>query len=283
MSGASAPPHPACFSVCPALRPAVYYRRAICEDGRMTVGEEHPATPPAPESARAPVTRPGGTATREKGLAALLAAAGAGLILMSDSRGWADGTVTSPVRLSVEATGSDFTSLPYALGLAGLAGAVALFAVRRIGRYLVGLVLLGAGVGTVAAVAANLGHLDGATLAKAAEQTLGSSAAQLGSVTNTAWPYVTIAGGVLVALSGLLTLARGRSWSGLSNRYEVAPGTSRAGARTVDAAATDTAPVTAAVPAAAPTKAAASARASAAEPTSRDLWDALNRGADPTV
>jgi hypothetical protein len=32
-----------------------------------------------------------------------------------------------------------------------------------------------------------------------------------------------------------------------------------------------------------PATAAAAARVSAAEPTSRDLWDALNRGADPTV
>jgi uncharacterized membrane protein (TIGR02234 family) len=234
-------------------------------------------TAQAPTAAsEAPPSRAAGSrsATREKVLAALLAAAGAGLILMSDSRGWADGTVTAPVRLSVEATGSDFTSLPYALGLAGLAGAVALFAVRRIGRYLVGLVLLGAGAGTVAAVAANLGHLDGKTLAKAAEQTLGSSAAQLGGVTNTAWPYVTIAGGALVALSGLLTLARGRSWSGLSNRYEVAPGTSRAGVRAADPVATAAAPA-AAVPTTVP--------APTAEPTSRDLRDALNRGADPTV
>ena len=204
--------------------------------------------------------KPSRAGTREKVLAALLAAAGAGLILMSDGRGWADATVTAPVRLSVEASGSSLTSLPYALGLAGLAGAVALFAVRRIGRYLVGLVLLGAGVGTAAAVVANLGHLDGATLSKAAEQTLGASAAQIGSVTNTAWPYVTIAGGVLVALSGLLTLARGRSWTGLSNRYEVAPAASAAGA-----------------PAPEPV-----ARA-AAEPNSRELWDALNRGADPTA
>ena len=186
---------------------------------------------------------------------ALLAAAGAGLILASDSRGWAHATVTAPVRLSVEATGSSLTSLPYALGLAGLAGAVALFAVRRIGRYLVGLILFGAGVGTVAAVAANLGHLNGTQLAKSAEQTLGASAAQIGAVSDTAWPYITILGGVLVALSGALTLARGRSWSGLSNRYEVAP---------------------AAQPA-------ASAPGPAAEATSRDLWDALNRGADPTA
>jgi uncharacterized membrane protein (TIGR02234 family) len=229
-------------------------------------------TAPAPTAASA--ARPSRAGTREKVTAALLAAAGAGLILTSDSRGWADSTVTAPVRLSVQATGSSLTTLPYALGLAGLAGAVALFAVRRIGRYLVGLVLLGAGAGTVAAVVANLGRLDGANLAKAAEQTLGASAAQIGTVTNTAWPYVTIAGGVFVALSGLLTLARGRSWTGLSNRYEAAPSPTR----TADNAA---APANAA--AAPATAGAVAALARAAEPTSRDLWDALNRGADPTA
>jgi uncharacterized membrane protein (TIGR02234 family) len=231
----------------------------------MTAGEGHPATPsatgPVRETAPSPAGAPrsGRGATREKTVAALLAAAGAGLILMSDGRGWADATVTAPVHLSVAATGSDLTSLPYALGLAGLAGAVALFAVRRVGRYLVGLVLLAAGLGTVAAVAAKLGRLDGADLARAAEQTLGAGAAQIGSVTNTAWPYVTIGGGVLVALGGVLTLARGRAWTGLSNRYEVAPA--------ADAPASG--------PAAVP--------APAAEPSARELWDALNRGADPTA
>ena len=226
------------------------------------------AQAPTATSAARPA-RPGGSrsGTRDKVLAALFAAVGAGLILASDSRGWAEATVTAPVRLSVEATGSSLTSLPYALGLAALAGAVALFAVRRIGRYLVGLVLLGAGIGTVAAVVANLGRLDGEDLAKAAEQTLGANAAQVASISNTAWPYITIAGGVLVALGGLLTLARGRSWTGLSNRYEVAP----------DAGSGSAAPDPAATPAS------ATASTHAAEPTSRDLWDALNRGADPTA
>ena len=64
-------------------------------------------------------TRPGRSATRAKVTAALLAAAGAGLILTSDGRGWANATITSPVRLSVHASGSNITSLPYALGLAG--------------------------------------------------------------------------------------------------------------------------------------------------------------------
>lgn len=209
-------------------------------------------------SVTATSTRPG---TREKIAAALLAAAGASLILASDGRGWASATVTSPIRLNVQTSGSSLTSLPYALALAGLAGAVALFAVRRIGRYLVGAVLLGAGAGTIAAVATNLGRLDSTQLARTAEQTLGASAAQLGPVTNTAWPYVTLAGGLLVALAGVLTLLRGHSWSGLSSRYER----------------------NAPTPTTRPTPASTRPASASSEPTSRDLWDAINRGTDPTA
>jgi uncharacterized membrane protein (TIGR02234 family) len=223
------------------------------------------ATGSVTDAAPPTAPRPARSATRAKVTAALLAAAGAGLILASDGRGWANATITSPVRLSVHATGSNITSLPYALGLAGLAGAVALFAVRRVGRYLVGLVLLGAGLGTVAAVATNLGHLDNTQLARAAEQTLGASGAQLSGVTNTAWPYVTVLGGLLVAVSGALTLVRGRTWTGLSNRYEVAP--------TVAGPAAHQATPSAQSP----------GSESGAEPSSRELWDSINRGADPTV
>ncbi|MGH6654148.1 MAG: Trp biosynthesis-associated membrane protein, partial [Actinocrinis sp.] len=91
--------------------------------------------------------------------------------------------------------------------------------------------------------------------------------AQIGGVTNTAWPYVTIAGGLLVALGGALTLARGRSWSGLSNRYEVAPAEGAAAA----AGKSDH------------QNSVGQAGDGAGEPSTRDLWDALNRGADPTL
>ena len=126
--------------------------------------------------------------SREKVLAALFAAAGAGLVLASAGRSWAHGTLTAPVRLSVSASGSDLTGVPYALGLAGLAGAVALFAVRRIGRYAVGTVLLAAGIGTVAVVASKLGHLDSALLTKAASEAAGAMDAKIAGIGNEAWP-----------------------------------------------------------------------------------------------
>jgi uncharacterized membrane protein (TIGR02234 family) len=217
-----------------------------------------------------PVQKPARPGSREKVLAALLAAAGAALVLASAGRSWAHGTLTAPVRLPVSANGSDLTGVPFALGLAGLAGAVALFAVRRIGRYAVGVVLLAAGVGAVVAVASRLSHLDSALLAKAAAEAAAADA-RIVDVGNSAWPYLTIAGGLLIALSGAYTLLRGRSWSGLSSRYE------RTASATSAAVAT---------PAAVASTAATENEAPATpdtELTSRDLWDALNRGADPTV
>lgn len=209
--------------------------------------------------------------SREKVLAALFAAAGAGLVLASAGRSWSHGTLTAPVRLAVSASGTDLTSAPYALGLAGLAGAVALFAVRRIGRYAVGAVLLAAGAGTIAVVAGKLGDVDSALLAKAASEAAGATGAQIAAIGNSAWPYVAVFGGFLIAISGGLTLVRGGRWTGLSSRYE------RTGANTA-------APATAESPESAKAAAGSKAAGSAAsEPTARDLWDALNRGADPTL
>jgi len=206
--------------------------------------------------------QPARPSSREKVLAALFAAAGAAVVLASAGRSWAHGTLTAPVRLSVSASGSDLTGVPYALGLAGLAGAVALFAVRRIGRYAVGAVLLAAGIGTAAVVASKLGHIDSALLAKAATEAAGATDAKIAGIGNDAWPYLTIVGGILIAISGALTLVRGNRWTGLSSRYErIAPGATK--------------PAASASP--------APAKAADAEPTSRDLWDALNRGADPTL
>ena len=197
---------------------------------------------------QAPV-RPARKAGREKVAAALLAAVGSGVILLTVGRGWAHGDVTTPITFRVTATGSQLTGVPYALGLAGLAGALALFAVRRIGRYLVGAILALAGAGTVYAVADRLSRLDLALRTQAGVQGLGSDA-KFVDVDNNLVPYLTILGGVILLLAGVYTLVRGRSWSGLGNRYE---------APAAQAVAEPTGPV-----------------------TSRDLWDAQGRGNDLT-
>jgi uncharacterized membrane protein (TIGR02234 family) len=198
--------------------------------------------------------RPARSSAKAKGMAALLAAVGAGVILLTIGRGWAHGDVTSPIVFPVTATGSQLTGVPYALGLAGLAGALALFAVRRIGRYFVGAVLALAGAGTVYAVADRLSRLDEALRTQAATKGL-SADSKITNIDNTVWPYLTILGGVVLCAAGIYTLARGRGWSGLGSRYE-APARAKA--------------------------AAAVAAKPAAQVTSRDLWDAQGRGTDLT-
>lgn len=195
------------------------------------------------------LVRPARKAGREKVLAALLAAVGSIVVLLTVGRGWAHGDVTTPITFRVTATGSQLTAVPYALGLAGLAGALALFAVRRIGRYFVGLILALAGAGTVYAVADRLSSLDSALRTQAAAKGLGADA-RFVDVDNNLVPYLTILGGVILFAAGIYTLARGRSWSGLGGRYE---------APAARAEVTPAGPV-----------------------TSRDLWDAQGRGNDLT-
>jgi uncharacterized membrane protein (TIGR02234 family) len=206
-------------------------------------------------AAETPAAGPPRAAYDRRSLALMLLSAvlGASVVLATVGRTWADGTVAfqgTPLHVSV--TGSETTGLPGALALVGLASAVAVFAVRGVGRRLVGLLLALAGVGTVgAAVAAATGT---AALDRRADTAVGLSRAAVSGVGHTAWPWAVVAGGLLLVVAGLLVLARGRDWPGMSSRYEAPVG------RSVD-------PSTAA--------------ASRAE-TPADLWKALDRGEDPT-
>jgi uncharacterized membrane protein (TIGR02234 family) len=65
------------------------------------------------------------------------------------------------------------------------------------------------------------------------------------------WPLATVLGGLLVAAAGGLTLARGRDWPGMGARYDRPSGSARPG--------------------------------SARPETEAALWDALDRGDDPTA
>jgi uncharacterized membrane protein (TIGR02234 family) len=108
---------------------------------------------------------------------------------------------------------------------------------------LVGVVLLATGAGVLGAVVSALGTV-------AAEELPGQTGADAGQVT--AWPFVTAAGGLLLLAAGLLTVAAGRSWPALGQRYE--------------------APAAEAAP-----------QAPSEQLTEKGLWEALDRGEDPTA
>jgi len=187
-----------------------------------------------------------------RGLAAavLLCLVGAFLVLVATGRVWASVQVPTAIVSDVQSvtvTGAQVVAGTRALGLVGLAGVLALVATRRTGRLVVGALLVLTGAAVVAAV---LGADAGKAAVRAAGALGTGPAAQDAVVRGTAWPSVTALGGGLLVLAGLLTVLRGRSWPGLGQRYEA--------------------------PAGSP------ADASGPASSERGLWEALDRGDDPT-
>ncbi|MEU0190275.1 TIGR02234 family membrane protein [Streptomyces afghaniensis] len=185
-------------------------------------------------------------------VALLCGALGAAVALLATRQRWAEGTATvAGGAFPLTAKGSDVTGVPAALAVVGLAALVAVFAVRRAGRFVVAGLLALSGAGIVAA--ALLSASDGSALDEQAAQASGDTSASVATLSHTAWPYVAAVGGVLILLAGLLALRYGRLWPAMSGRYE------RGGTPQ-------------------PRR-----KAPAVDPDRpEDLWKALDRGEDPT-
>ncbi|MFF1375392.1 TIGR02234 family membrane protein [Streptomyces sp. NPDC058308] len=206
--------------------------------------------PPRTEAdAESPAQR---SSRRSIAAALLLGAVGAALALLASRQDWAHGTASvAGGELPLSARGSDVTGVPAALAIVGLAALVAVFAVRRAGRFLVSLLLTLSGAGIVAA--ALLGADDSGALDEKAATAAGNTAATVGDLSHTGWPYAAAAAGVLLMLAGLLALTYGRSWPAMSGRYE------RDG-----------------------TPSPRKARRAVDPERPEELWKALDRGEDPT-
>ena len=185
-------------------------------------------------------------------VALLSGALGAAVALLATRQQWSQGTATvAGGAFPLTAKGSDVTGVPAALAIVGLAALVAVFAVRRAGRFVVATLLALSGAGIVAA--ALLGASDSSALDEQAAQASGDTAASVDALSHTAWPYVAVVGGVLIQVAGLLALRYGRLWPAMSGRYE--RGTTPQPRR----------------------------KAPAVDPDRpEDLWKALDRGEDPT-
>ncbi|MEU9662185.1 TIGR02234 family membrane protein [Streptomyces chartreusis] len=198
---------------------------------------------------------PGSARAGRKSLAVALlcGAVGAAVALLATRQRWSEGTATvagGPFPLT--AKGSDVTGVPASLAIVGLAALVAVFAVRRAGRFMVAGLLALSGAGTVAA--ALLGASDSTALDEQAARASGDTSATVQALTHTAWPYVAAVGGALLLLAGLLALRYGRLWPGMSGRYE-RNGTPRPRRKAETAGDPD---------------------------RPEELWKALDRGEDPT-
>ncbi|MGY1838535.1 MULTISPECIES: TIGR02234 family membrane protein [unclassified Modestobacter] len=205
---------------------------------------------------------PGTGARRELTLAVLGSALAGGLALSAAGQPWADVTVVRepPLPPTTEVlTGGEVVPLVAACGLLLLAAALALIAVRGAGRWVVGVLVAGAGgvlgwsgvQGLTGRFGVDAGDV-GASV--------GLGSAQVSSEVVAGWPALTLAAGVLAVLVGTLVVLRGRTWPGMGRRYER----------------------TAAAPAARPSPA-RPARPATDEDRHQAAWKALDRGEDPTV
>ena len=174
------------------------------------------------------------------------------LVLVTVSRTWVEVVVLRGAVLpetTVGVRGADLVTGLRAVALVGLAGVLALLATRRTGRLLVGALLALCGAAVVALVVRVLGRLE--REAVLTERVLALSPVGVrADPSPTAWPLLCLAGGVLLAATGVLVAVRGRRWAEMSPRYD---------------------------------SPAARAPEPAADAGERAVWEALDRGEDPTA
>ncbi|MFG1944496.1 Trp biosynthesis-associated membrane protein [Nonomuraea sp. NPDC048826] len=181
--------------------------------------------------------------SREPWLWAALTAIGCLLVLLAAGRTWVE-AVRGSGELTVP-TGGDLSPVLTPLALAGLAGVVAVLATKGIGRRVVGVLLALCGLGAAAAMWGATGRAGIETWLR--EHNVLGAAGPLEWDLTVAWPVLGGLGALLILAGGVLAVVRGGRWTGMSDRYD------RAAARPRVQADGD-----------------------------RALWDALDRGDDPT-
>ena len=152
---------------------------------------------------------------------------GAALVLFSGGATWASGSVVAGTigdvvaPLDVTFTGSDLAPGASALGLAGLAAVVAVVATRRTGRLLTGFLLVAVGAGVVFLAGRALADPWAAVAASSAiSDVTPDGVALAGDLDRSAAGWVAALGGLVLAASGLLVIARAGRWPAMSARYE---------------------------------------------------------------
>jgi uncharacterized membrane protein (TIGR02234 family) len=151
-------------------------------------------------------------------------ALGAVLLLLASGRTWSTTVVggTDVPAITVALTGGDLVA-GGAVALLVLAGIAGLAATRRVGRVVVGVLLVLAGLGTVV-VAVVFGTTWGSSPG-AGDTVRGLALERAGTVgptatTVTAWWIAAVVAGLLMVAGGVLAIVASASWPQMGRRYE---------------------------------------------------------------
>ncbi len=179
---------------------------------------------------------------------------GGSLAVLGAGRAWIVGSASSGPGLPVielAPTGREVAPGVVALALVALAGMPSLLGASRRLRVLIGVVVALAGVG-ITALALTTGDGEAAAVNRAGAA-LGVSDPTITGLAGSRWPWVTAGAGALVATGGLVISLRGVRWAGVGRRYD------------------------------APTGPEQRHESGAGSPGAQHrLWEALDRGEDPT-
>jgi uncharacterized membrane protein (TIGR02234 family) len=198
--------------------------------------------------------------------AVLWAIAAGAVVLGAGAQTWIQATGLSGLPGTVVTTsGNQAAAVVPAMALVGMASGIALSMARRVGRVVTSVLLVLSGVATGwASVHAALAPADAA---RAQVSAATGTTADAGAYAVTAWPWVTLGAGVLLAACGIAVLVVGRGWRD-NRRYDTRAAASGASATAASTAGPD---------------AGAGAGSGAPGPVDEiDAWDELTRGEDPT-
>jgi uncharacterized membrane protein (TIGR02234 family) len=170
---------------------------------------------------------------------------GSCLVLFAGGRAWMRATGAKGADVVVP-TGDGLSPVLTPLALAALAGVVAVLATKGAGRRIVAALLALCGAGAAAGTWAALGS---ATVTGWLREHNVLRGTDLPWEVVPLWPAVAVLGALLVLAGGVLAFLRGHTWAGMSARYDRNDGVAGASERV---------------------------------PDDRALWDALDRGDDPT-
>ncbi|GGP08080.1 Trp biosynthesis-associated membrane protein [Nonomuraea glycinis] len=177
--------------------------------------------------------------------------AGCLLVLLAAGRAWVtDARDPGGLAEMVSPTGGDLSPVLTPLALAGLAGVVAVLAAKGAGRRVIGALLALCGLGAALGAWAATDEAGVRTWLRE-HNVLAGTVSQTASATwdtVVIWPVLAGLGGVLMLAGGIAAVVRGGGWAGMSDRYERTP-----------------------------------APAAPQASDDRALWDALDRGDDPTA
>ncbi|GAB2906132.1 Trp biosynthesis-associated membrane protein [Nonomuraea fastidiosa] len=185
---------------------------------------------------------------RELSIWVVATALGCLLVLLAAGREWVRVLQDGAAGVTTGPTGGDLSPALTPVALAGLAGVVAVLATRGTGRRVVGAVLALCGAGVAAATWA---AIDGGNVTGwLSERNVLHGASGVPWEAAPLWPAVAAAGALLMLAGGITAIVRGGRWAGMSARYDRAKGPD--------------------------------GEAKAQVSDDRALWDALDRGDDPT-